>query len=377
MSDKRVTLLDLDFARALEWDLFDVQGNQVMKRGEMLVDDKLIGALIHEGLFAHNPPAGTSVQQPHISLRAEDVNSVLHLINDCNTELEKLLPALSQADNPSLQVKAIVQKLQLAISVQRDIALASIYLNQIAGVYAVRHCTETAIVALIIADAFGFANEQCVSIACAALTMNVGMLDIHEQLQSRHTQLSSEEKHAILRHPEQSVALLQNAGITDIQWLDCVLHHHEAEDGSGYPYGLEEMQVPFTARLLAMCDRYCAQVSARNYRKSLRPNLALQALQSANAQDMEIWQIFAKEIGAYPPGTYVRLACGEIGVVCHQTHEGIKVHALLDSNEHSIIAQNHVRDCSLEDYQIQTSLHEDEIDIRFGMKQIWGELAAV
>ncbi len=377
MTDKRVTLLDLDFARALEWDLYDAKGNQVMKRGEMLVDDALIASLLHEGLFAHHPPHGVQVENPKNIVRAEDVTSVLHLINSCNTALEKLLPNLSASVNPAIEVLAIVQQLQVAIDVQRDIALASIYLNQIAGVYAVRHCTETAIIALIIAKAHGFNQELCNSIACAALTMNIGMLDFHEQLQSRHTQLTSEEKAAIQHHPEKSVAILQRAGITDVQWLDCVLHHHEAEDGSGYPYGLEETQVPFTARLLGMCDRYCAQVSARNYRKSLRPNLALQALQSENKHDAEIWLIFAKEIGPYPPGTYVRLACGEIGVVCHQGAQGTQVHALLDSGEHSIIAQQLIRDCNEEDYQIHTSLHEDEIDIRFGMRQVWGDLASV
>jgi hypothetical protein len=377
MTEKRVTLLDLDFARALEWDLYDAKGNQVMKRGEMLIDDALIDSLLHEGLFAHAPPAGTAPQSPQNILQPQDVASVLHLIISCNTALEKLLPNLSHSVNPAIEVLAIVQQLQVAIEVQRDIALACIYLNHIAGVYAVRHCTETAIVALIIAKAYGFMPDQCNSIACAALTMNVGMLDFHEQLQSRHTQLSSEEKAAIQRHPEKSVALLQRAGIVDVQWLDCVLHHHEAEDGSGYPYGLEELQVPFTARLLGMCDRYCAQVSARNYRKSLRPNLALQALQSQNTQDAEIWQIFAKEIGPYPPGTYVRLACGELGVVCHQEPGLTQVHALLDSGEHSIIHERLIRNCNEEDYQIHTSLHEDEIDIRFGMKQVWGDLASV
>ncbi|MBI3230493.1 MAG: HD domain-containing protein, partial [Burkholderiales bacterium] len=345
----------------------------------MLIDDALIDSLIHEGLFAHQPPSGTAGAGNNDipTIAAEEVESVLHLINHCNSELEKLLPALSATDNPGRLVRSLARQLQTAIDVQRDIALASIYLNQIAGVYAVRHCTETAIIALIIAKGYGLPPDQCESIACAALTMNVGMLDFHEQLQSRHTQLSHEEKRAIQRHPEQSVALLQNAGIVDVQWLDCVLHHHEAEDGTGYPYGLEETQVPFNARLLGMCDRYCAQVSARNYRKSLRPNMALQALQSDNKQDSEIWQIFAKEIGPYPPGTYVKLTNGETAIVCHQSVGITQAHALLDSSEHSIISKNLVRDCQDEHFQIQQSLHEDEIDIRFGMKQVWGALAAI
>jgi HD-GYP domain-containing protein (c-di-GMP phosphodiesterase class II) len=48
--------------------------------------------------------------------------------------------------------------------------------------------------------------------------------------------------------------------------LDCVLHHHERWDGTGYPYGLGGERIPLEARILAVADAYDAMTSVRPYR---------------------------------------------------------------------------------------------------------------
>jgi HD-GYP domain-containing protein (c-di-GMP phosphodiesterase class II) len=51
--------------------------------------------------------------------------------------------------------------------------------------------------------------------------------------------------------------------------LDCVLHHHERWDGTGYPYRLAGHEIPFEARILALADAYDAMTSDRPYRPAL------------------------------------------------------------------------------------------------------------
>ncbi|WP_338847318.1 HD domain-containing phosphohydrolase [Massilia sp. W12] len=381
MSEKRISLADLEFAHALMWDVYDAAGRQVMQAGEFLIDAAELVALAEEGLFAHAPPGGMAGDASAVAgpasggLEVLEIHSVLQTINACNDQLEQLLPDLAAAPKAAHKIRAIVAQLQAALDVQRDIALGCIFLKQIAGAYAIRHCIETALLTLIIARADGMSEAECISIACAALTMNIGMLDIHEQLQTRNA-LSELEKQAIADHPERSVAILHTAGVTDVLWIDCVLHHHEVEDGSGYPYGLEEKQVPYAARLLAMCDRYCAQVSARNYRRCMRPDMALQALQTGHPQDTRIWQVLARELGPYPPGALVRLANGETGVVSHQAAQDQRAHILFDAAGHAVLYQNLERVCNSGPFEIHHCLHQDEVDIRFHMKQIWGQLAS-
>ncbi|HWQ61834.1 MAG TPA: HD domain-containing phosphohydrolase, partial [Negativicutes bacterium] len=43
-------------------------------------------------------------------------------------------------------------------------------------------------------------------------------------------------------------------------------HHHERWDGSGYPDGLKDKDIPLLSRMLALCDAFDAMTAARCYR---------------------------------------------------------------------------------------------------------------
>jgi putative two-component system response regulator len=53
-------------------------------------------------------------------------------------------------------------------------------------------------------------------------------------------------------------------------WIakDMALCHHEKWDGTGYPYGLSEYDIPLCARIMAIADVYDALTSKRHYKKS-------------------------------------------------------------------------------------------------------------
>jgi putative two-component system response regulator len=51
--------------------------------------------------------------------------------------------------------------------------------------------------------------------------------------------------------------------------LPIIRHHHEKQDGSGYPDGLKGEQVPLTARILQITDIYDALTTDRPYRTAL------------------------------------------------------------------------------------------------------------
>ena len=50
---------------------------------------------------------------------------------------------------------------------------------------------------------------------------------------------------------------------------ELVYSHHERWDGSGYPQGLAETQIPVSARLLALADVYDALISDRVYKAGI------------------------------------------------------------------------------------------------------------
>ena len=51
--------------------------------------------------------------------------------------------------------------------------------------------------------------------------------------------------------------------------LQTILYHHENYDGTGYPSNLRGREIPKGARILRVCDVFCALSSDRPYRKAL------------------------------------------------------------------------------------------------------------
>ena len=59
-----------------------------------------------------------------------------------------------------------------------------------------------------------------------------------------------------------------NGGFLDMA-ADIARHHHERWDGTGYPYGLKEEEIPLCARVTAVADVFDALTSARVYKDAM------------------------------------------------------------------------------------------------------------
>lgn len=303
--------------------------------------------------------------------------SVLRSLNVLAQRLERALSMLGNGSNADTELRAIASGIIAAVSQAPDVALASIYLNQVAGPYAVRHSVEAAIVCALIAPVTGNGAAETSRIVAAALTMNAGMLRLSETFQFKDCALSAEERSAILRHPAESAELLRRAGIDDEEWLACVFAHHELDDGSGYPEGLSADAIPEAARLVGMADRYCALVSARNYRRSLLPPEALDKLR-ADCRHPWLLAAFEQAIGQYPPGTLVRLVNGETGVVSmRRGADGARQACSLRDTLGVPFDPLERRSTREPLFQVAAALHEDSAGLRFSMRQIWGDAAAL
>lgn len=378
MAQRRISISDVTVGDPLPWDVFDSSGVLLLHQGYIVNDQRQVEVLIERGLYVDFPSPGNMRRPSAQILPKKEKPSVLRLINEANKRLEHVLLNLQNEANAEAKILEIAKVVDFAVGLNSDVALACILLNQISGVYAVRHCTDTAIVSILVARTMQKSADEIMSIIAAALTMNIGMLSYHDRLQKKESVLTEEEFAIMRQHPRNGVDALQQAGITDHDWLSYVLHHHENEDGSGYPSGLAGQDIPQNSKIIALADRYCARVSARSYKKSLFPNTALRDIfvDQGRSVDPLLAAYFIKELGLYPPGTFVRLQNREIAVV---TRKGAApttpiVHAIIGPGG-GLLGSSAKRDTGNNIYAIQEVLHEKKLTMRFEMHQLWGEEA--
>ena len=212
--------------------------------------------------------------------------------------------ALDEASRP---VQALVER-------DPDLAIFQV-LRQGAGAdaeYGAQRSMQTAITSFLVAHRMGWEAAHCERAFKVALTMNLSMLELQGQLSRQTTPPTPAQRAALQTHPMRSLRMLELAGVADEAWLHAVLHHHEQDDGSGYPAG--QTSVSDLATLARRADVYTAKLSARRSRDALAADLAgRQMFMQDPGHPMTA--ALVREFGIYPPGSYVRLSTGELAIV--------------------------------------------------------------
>lgn len=147
---------------------------------------------------------------------------------------------------------------------------------------------------------------------CAALTMNIAMTTLQDTLALQETPPTPAQRALIDSHAALAAQRLRDCGVGDALWLAAVAQHHATRTGR-----LAELpEAAQLARLIQRADVFAARLSRRRTRGALSGIAAAKAtFLDENRQSDEAGAAIVKATGIYPPGSYVRLANGEIAVV--------------------------------------------------------------
>lgn len=376
----KISLEDLALGSPVFWDIYDASERLLVRKGFIPQSERQLETLIERGLFVNaqeylqSPPVSDAAEESGKPVQHRVLTSMAHAHNIIQNITLGIVAQAPLANTPAEVIK-VVRILDAAISTNPDIALACILFKQTAEGYSNRHLMDAAILSIIVAKAMQLPVEEVESITAAALTMNIGMLRLQEDLQNRSEPPTMEERELIRHHPEISVSLLEQAGVTDALWLACVLGHHEHVDGSGYPAGLTGDNTPEGAKIIAIADRYTAMISPRKYRQAIHPAQAIRnlLLDRDIAGDAKITACFINQLGIYPPGSCVKLANKEIAVVLFNglTATTPAVQAIQDAFGDAMPFPVN-RNTGTERFAVKEGVLLEAKDIAFTMQQIWG-----
>jgi putative two-component system response regulator len=101
------------------------------------------------------------------------------------------------------------------------------------------------------------------------LLHDVGKIGVPDRILLKRGPLDDEERTLMKRHTEIGESLLAHVPLLHGEGLGVVRSHHERWDGSGYPDGLAEEDIPLGARIFAVADALDAMTNDRPYRSRM------------------------------------------------------------------------------------------------------------
>ncbi|PIZ22036.1 MAG: phosphodiesterase [Comamonadaceae bacterium CG_4_9_14_0_8_um_filter_57_21] len=206
--------------------------------------------------------------------------------------------------------------------IQRNTDLALYLLFQLAAQsragYSTSHALMCAVLCHLLVPGFALPQNERNSLVRAALTMNIAMTAMQDELATQRDKPSPQQQATIAAHADLSATLLSQLGIHNELWLDTViLHHHEA-----WPQADLQSLMPAQrlAHVLHVVDRYSAMISPRQSREGRSAaESANSILHGNNTQDNPVGHALLHIVGLCPPGTFVQLSSDEVAVVLRRS----------------------------------------------------------
>ncbi len=317
----RVLTTELQAGKPCAWRLYDQQGRVVLEKGAV-VSDKYIERWLSKGLYRAEKGKVSKPAEKEKAVESYDpftaISSIQESLKGCYNQVLTGCGECQGCNNGSFQkrIDGITMRLMELVGKSPDVALGYVTLSEEYD-YTVRHPIKKAIVSELLGVKKGIAQQRRRPMVQAALTGNISMVALQEQLSRQQGKPTEAQWEQIRQHPHQSAEFLQRAGVNDEQLLKFVREHHEKEDGSGYPNGLSRDELELESLIISVADKYCAMLASRSYRtRSHSKDVLKEFLMGRGTEhDEELVLALIKEVSVYPPGTTVQLKNGEVGVV--------------------------------------------------------------
>lgn len=146
----------------------------------------------------------------------------------------------------------------------RRLSRAAEYRDNETGQHVVRMSHYSRLVAL----AYGASDDFAELVLHAAPMHDVGKIGIADSILRKPAALTPEEWQVMRQHPAVGADII---GTHPSELLraarDVALCHHEKWDGTGYPRGLKQQEIPLIGRIVAIADVFDALLSERPYKR--------------------------------------------------------------------------------------------------------------
>lgn len=117
------------------------------------------------------------------------------------------------------------------------------------------HARRVSSISIQLGIAMDFSEKELRNLEIASLLHDIGRVNLKDNSKEIEDFTDPVQKNEYLAHPEKGQEILKF--IPQLQNCSKIIrHHHENYDGSGFPDGLEEKNIPLESRIIHIADRY-------------------------------------------------------------------------------------------------------------------------
>lgn len=276
-----------------------------------------------------------------------------------------------QGEDFLARLDKLYQELRDAVQHHPDATLLA--LNHLSAtelrMYSATHAMLVYVVCSLAArDVLQWPQELDEPLGKAALTMNISMTALQDQLAQQTQALTAGQIEAVELHAQRSFSTLLSLGVTDENWLLAVRHHHDRAPG---PLAAKTLPLRL-ARLIQRADMFTSRLAPRVSRTPMSTSAAMQGCYFDEEQQVdEAGAALIKAVGVYSPGLYVRLANNELAVVIQRgKNTSTPRVAVLVNREGMPTGEMMLRDTGLPQFKIAASVPQREVRVQVPLDRL-------
>ncbi len=376
---------EISVGEPLPWPVYDVEKALLLQEGTVVRSEKQMNIIMEKGVYRGMTKDEVVEEKQKEQAKLEDrckrkPENPFEMKRSCAKNLQTLIQNLiegNKVDAYSLAMD-IAKTIKQSCEYNANATLAAIHLSDEFS-YGILHPLHAATLSELLMRRLNFTDAQEQTVMASALLMNVGMFELQDQLFSQTEALTEQQRIDIHAHPQKSVNILQAAGVEDEHLLKIILQHHERIDGGGYPKSLTGDIIHQGAKVVSLADMYAAIITPRAYREPIMAHDALKKIfvDRGKSVDDHLTQLLIREVGIYPPGSFVKLVNGDTAIVIKRaivkkgSSASAPIVSCLISPRGGLYGNPLMWDANMDMYKI-TGMAQPEFDEPINFANFWG-----
>lgn len=203
----------------------------------------------------------------------------------------------------TIELKAAIKRLELAeqevLSSREETIRRLARAVEFRSAETGRHIERMSLYSGLLARRVGLESPRCDLIQSASAMHDIGKVGIPDQILNKPGKLTADEFEIIKQHSEIGYRIFADSTAELLALAAKIaLTHHEKWDGSGYPGGLAETQIPIEARIASIADVFDALTSPRVYKPAYGVEAAVEIMRGESARqfDPDLLEVFLESL---------------------------------------------------------------------------------